>query len=123
MVCLFPIFIIRLLSIQIQKFLFYNQTMRNQFLCQTECFESAFQCFNSFDLLRDLPYNILILLNFYHNCQHQGKEMADFTDAQLKIINEMMNNKLKDWTLSLILSNVLSLITGGTIGFFIGKAS
>ena len=48
--------------------------------------------------------------------------MADFTDVQLKIINEMINDKMKGFTIGLIVSNIFSLLAGGTIGFFIGKA-
>jgi hypothetical protein len=48
--------------------------------------------------------------------------MADFTDVQLKIINEMINDKVKGFTIGLIVSNIFSLLAGGTIGFYIGKA-
>lgn len=48
--------------------------------------------------------------------------MADFTDVQLKIIDEMINDKVKGFTIGLIVSNIVSLLAGGTIGFYIGKA-
>jgi hypothetical protein len=34
----------------------------------------------------------------------------------------MINDKIKGFTISLIVSNIVSLLAGGTIGFFIGKA-